>query len=493
MVGPPHPARAQAPAPAKAAEPDRVTDLTARYQFVERYATGRGSEPQGGAIGQYRVATREVIKVEAEKPQGAPDRKESTVQLIYAERPAAVSPSGAVAATVRRYDTFRFSSQADAKPSAPKPLEGLTVWVQPRPAGGMQLISLTPKRLMTEREYSVSTKNGMFLPDLATALPDSAKRIGDRWRISGSAAQALLGDRPLHTVEPLVGTLTEIRKVADATDLVAVIGVTGDAAMPPNGAETLLNAQILFRFTPPTAGVAPGAKVEARGAVTDVRLARSSTSALPGSNGRLRQTLTWELTLRRDLAQPGEPILVPERAPEPTEANSWLTYDDPEGRFHFRHPQELLPIDAGAGFVRLADPRVDPSQGRTITINLQPKSGNPETDRNSRDPEFHKKDLKDEWARNRLDVLQGPTGWLPEADWAPYKMKVYRIEAALKPSGPEGKDVSRIFLDSFLVLFTQNESLVLDAMTAQDPPLPFRKQAESILKTFALGPSRPPS
>ena len=36
---------------------------------------------------------------------------------------------------VRRYDAFRVTPQPETKPSARKPLEGLTLWVQPRPGG----------------------------------------------------------------------------------------------------------------------------------------------------------------------------------------------------------------------------------------------------------------------------------------------------------------------------------------------------------------------
>ena len=33
-------------------------------------------------------------------------------------------------------------------------------------------------------------------------------------------------------------------------------------------------------------------------------------------------------------------------------------------------------------------------------------------------------------------MLRGPAGWLPEAEWAASKMKVYRMEAVLKGMGP---------------------------------------------------------
>ena len=156
------------------------------------------------------------------------------------------------------------------------------------------------------------------------------------------------------------------------------------------------------------------------------------------------------------------------------------------------HPK-IDPDPDSDGSLQLLDERAGTLEGRVITFVLQNKTGDPEKDRNIRDPEFHKKDLNENWARNRRDVLHGPAGWLPEADWAPYKMKVYRIEAAEKPGGAAARDVPRIFLDHYLVLFSQNESLAVDAITGQDPPTPFRKQVEEILKTFVLSPSTAPA
>jgi hypothetical protein len=284
--------------------------------------------------------------------------------------------------------------------------------------------------------------------------------------------------------------------------MVAVIKVTGGAKMPPNGSEMLLNAQVLFKFaTPaPLAAAALGADaptptttVDARGAITDLRLARTSTSAAPGGNGngRLRMTMTWELTLQRDLVRTGAPLPVPNKAPAPTTANAWLTYDDPEGRFHFRHPQDMRP-QAGDDFVQLGDNLANSTQGRVVTINLLNKTGDPEKDALYRDPEYQKKLLNDEWARDHSDVLHGPAGWLPEATWSPLKMKVYRIEAAQKPGDTANRNAARIFFDRYLVLFSRNESIVVDSFTGQDPPVTFRKQVEEILKTFVLSPSIAP-
>lgn len=503
------PAAAPGPRPAQGAEApaeNQISDLTTRYRFVERYAPESPNGGSAGEIGQYRVANRDVLRVETEKDQGAPDRKETTVQVIYTERPAAVNSSGTVTGMVRRYDAYRVTPPLDTKPSVKPPLQGLSVWVQPRPGATPQILTLTEKHPLTETEFTISTRYLMGMPDLAGVLPALPSRVGDRWAVPRAAAQALLGDRPMQQPRALVAELVDVRRAPDRPEMVAVIKVTGNAKLPPNGSDTALNAQVLFKFAPPAPVLPPGAgaadtpappsTVDARGAITDVRLARTSTSAVTGGNGRLRRTLTWELTLQRDLTRPGAPLAVPPRAPAMTPANSWLTYDDPQGRFHLRHPQDMHPkVEAGPdsdGSLQLLDEHAGTLEGRVVTIVLQNKTGDPQKDRDNRDPDFHKKDLNDNWTRNRRDVLHGPSGWLPEADWSPFKMKVYRIEAAEKPSDPSARDVPRIFLDHYLILFTRDESLAVDAITGQDPPLPFRKQVEEILKTFALGPSTGP-
>ena len=43
---------------------------------------------------QYRVGSRDTVKVVRERPQGAPDRVESSLQMIYTERVAKVRKAG---------------------------------------------------------------------------------------------------------------------------------------------------------------------------------------------------------------------------------------------------------------------------------------------------------------------------------------------------------------------------------------------------------------
>lgn len=501
------------PAPEALAQPPiemprPVSDLdpSKRFRFIERYVRERDpARAASGEVSTYKVASRDVIRVVNERSQGAPSRTERTVQVIYTERPAIVTSSGVVTDTVRRYEAFRTTPAdpgvAAAGAGAGQPLVGLTVWHHKRPtasgiSAGATLISLDADRSITETEFAISQRQ-LFLPDLVGALPALPSRVGDRWRVPPGAAQALLGERPMGRSEPLSGTLTEVRKKPDGGGYTATIAVAGRALLPEVG-ETVLNAQLLFEFGPP-ADLDKLPTVDARGWISQVRLARTSTGTAPGSNGRLRSMLGRELVLERRPTPDTSLPNVPEKAPEETQANSWLTYEDPRGRFHFRHPEDLLPqrlpMFEQDDMVQLGDAQAGTDEGHIVTLRLQPKSDDPAADRESRDPDFHLKSLKEDWARTRQDVLPGPTGWLPEADWAPFNMRVYRIQAALRPSQADGREAQRIYADHYLVLFSRNETLAVDAMTGQDPPTQFRETVEAMLKTFKLtrapGPARP--
>ena len=475
-----------------------------RYRFVERYtveADPKAIKP--GELSQYRVACRDVLRIVTEKPQGTPDRKEMTVQVIYSERPAEVNTSGMVTDSIRRYETLKIAPlPSDAKPGDSRPLDGLTTWYKTRPNTPGLILSMSPNHPLSEVEYSI-TRQLVYLPDLSTMLLTTPKRIGERWRVERTAARVLFGEDPV-AGEGLTATLAEIKPAANGTDMVALIKVTGSAELGLSRVDNALNAQVSFTFAKPapsqTAPAKPSAtpSVDALGAITEVRLARSSTSQAPGGNGRLKSAFTWELTLQRQTV-PGAtsaPIPMPSKEAQiATEANTWLVYNDPKGRFHFRHPQDLLPMRGPAleeGLVQLFDQRMLNDEIRSLTIRLQPKTGKPAEDKASLDPDAHVKELKDEWARTKQKFTIDKQGILPKAEWAPNKMDVFRVEATVKPPvGRDGKVEPPIFLDHYLVKFTRNESLAIDAMTGQTKPEPFRKDVEKILKTFQLGPYKP--
>ena len=124
-----------------------------------------------------------------------------------------------------------------------------------------------------------------------------------------------------------------------------------------------------------------------------------------------------------------------------------------------------------------------------VGIQLQPKLGDLEVDTRNRDPDFQRKTLEEIWRQEHQDVLLGAHGWLPEADWKPVGMKVYRIEAAQRiVTGRAGPVQRRVHLDSYLVLTSRPESVFVSALTDQDPPLDFRKETEAVIKTLRFGP-----
>src|SRR5262249_5190022 len=156
---------------------------------------------------------------------------------------------------------------------------------------------------------------------------------------------------------------------------------------------------------------------------------------------------------------------------EPNEANSWLTYDDPQGRFHLRHPQDMrLDTHAADEFflVRQIAAGTD-----MIDVRFQPPTGNPQTDRLVRDPEYQRKNLVEEWKKRPIEIIPGPSEWLPESEWGPLKMKVYRFGMVFKmPTQPGlAKKADRIHSDFYLILLTRPESLFVAAQTSQGSPL----------------------
>ena len=231
----------------------------------------------------------------------------------------------------------------------------------------------------------------------------------------------------------LTAEVLEVRKSTSGNTMTAVIGVKGQFQVEEG--PTAINAQINFTFVPseatvPTRGT-PGAasakddasakgavqprRVEgiydAKGFISRVRLAHVLTAPLPGSEGRLKQTLTHELVLERRLPAPDStPALdVPNPPPDLTVANSWLIFDDPQGRFHLLHPQELrLAKLHPEGGVDLLDRRPDGQD--VIMLSLVPKSDDPQADRQAADPLVEKKKLEDQWKRQGEKVLARSLG-----------------------------------------------------------------------------------
>jgi hypothetical protein len=491
------PAGTAPPESKPSAEGRLVADLATRYHLVERYSTTEDrSRPE--MIGQYRVALRETIKTVTDSVRGAPIRTEGGAQTIYTERPAEVSDRAAVTAAVRRYEAFRLTTgKQQARPSATQPLEGLTIWYEPEAKeDDRRVICLTENRHIKDKEYGVIVSQ-VFLPAVAAnVLPPMPRRLGEPWGLSPLAVKSLVGEPPLRG-GGLVATIAEVRNDEKSSRQVAVINVTGKVVVPSG--EAAVNAQILFSFAPQAAPApAPGAEkaekneeksdegtIEAWGAITELRLAVVKTAVLNVERSRLRQTRTNELVLARQLASTALPLPVPASPPVPTEANAWLTYVDPQGRFHFQHPQDLRPIPSQTedDVVILNAPK--PGGPDDLSFEILPKSGDPQLDAQDRDPEFHRKNLKEQWRKDQQDAYGETHGWLPESDWAASKMKVYRIEVALTPTerSPKGK-VGRVYADYYLVLHSRNEVMFVTSQTYSERPTDFRNKVEAIMKTF---------
>ncbi len=492
------------PAEEAAAEEEargEVQPLSLRYRFAERYVEAPDpAHPEW--LTQYQVGVREKVKVVREKPQGAPDRAETSLQTIYTERIMKTSPTRAATDVVRRYDRALVSTSLPMRREYqnPKLLEQLSLWYRLQPGSPVELYNLTDGRVLRQIEFDRIVKNP-FLPQLATLLPTTPRRVGDVWPVPRASAGALLGEPPLEEGYDIQAELVDVRAPApDSATMTAVFGVKGQLNVIEG--PIALNARVHFAFPtpgPPQPG-APQPKgqagvVEAEGWIAEIRMAEVMTTPLPDDEtGRLDQTQTRELIVARRVGptemgpEASLPLVAPE-APPRDEAHTWVTYDDYEGRFHLAHPQGLQIARAyPEGGVDLVDRRFDGQD--VVSVALAPKSGDAARDRLAVDPLEQRKALVEQWRSQGQEVIMGDSGWLKEDVWGPLNRKVYRIEAALKPAGtaPVVRG-NRIYLDRYVVQFTRNQTLIVTAMTTRDPHVPFRDQVETLIKSFTFGPS----
>lgn len=477
-----------------------IQPLSLRYRFVEKYAeTPDPAHPE--RLTQYRVGSREKIQIARDVPQGAPEQVQTTLQTIYTERVVKTRPNGSASDVVRRYDQARLSTTLPSvrQFQNPRLLEQLTIWYRLNPGRLVEIFNLTEGRPLRQLEFDRIIKNP-FVPQLASLLPATPRRVGDVWVVPRGVMALLLGEPPLEDDYDINAELIEVRGAAPgATTLTAILGVKGTLSMMDG--PIALNARLHFIFEPPAekpepAGSSaaaspkrPAGVVEANGYIGEVRMAESAVIPLD-QEGRLKMTRSRELVLERRIT--GEsvlPVVVP-ASPADDQARTWITYDDSQGRFHLAHPQNLRIARVYPEGIDLVDRRLDGQD--VIQLSLIPKTGDAARDRIAADPTQQQKILTDQWREEGQDVLQGPVGWLPEADWAPLNRKVYRLEAALKPRADAGDPQirgGRIYLDRYIVQFTRDQTLMVTAMTTRDPHVPFRDQVEALIKTFAFGPS----
>ncbi len=514
LVGRDAPALGQTQEPAVANPAESAPDnqgLSMRYRFLERYVAEVDPRRPELLI-QYQVGYRETVKVTREKPQGAPDQDHVSTQCIYTERVAKVLKGGFATDVVRRYDTVNLKTSLDMPLYKTKLLEGLTVLFRVKPRSLPQVVCLTPDRQLRQQEY-ILVAQAAFLPALAGILPRKPSRVGDTWPVPREAASALLGEEANDEDYDLTAEILEVHKNGSGPSMVAVIGVKGEVVVLEGPSR--IGARLQFTFlpsevtAPPRTGAegeatrekaagtpaSPGghgeAAIDARGYISKISMAQEISSPLPGNDGRFKQNIRRELVLERHVGQPGDltALLLDIPNPDPVAdvKNSWLIYDDPQGRFHLLHPQELhVAKTYPEGGIDLLDRRPD---GRdVIQISLVAKTGDQGRDRLAADPIQVKKQLEDQWKQRGEKVVPGPSGELAKAEWSPFKREVYRIEAALIPEAAQAAS-GRIYLDHYIVKFARNEVLVVEAITTRESQLQFRDSAELIIKSFEFGPS----
>jgi hypothetical protein len=496
---------AQEPAAPVQEAPAATSDqpLSAKYRFIESY----GPDLDLGRpdlLVQYKVGSIETIRTEVEKARGAPARQEIEYRTIYTERPAQLGRLGEVTDAVRHYDVFRAGGAAQADPRMAMLLRGLKLWYHPRAGTTPELISLNPDRLIRQLEYD-NVLNQIFFPRLTAIFPPRPVRKADTWTLTRAAAQALVGQVPEAADFRLEATLTQVERAAQGTVLTAIIDISGVVNL--DAGEGAVRARLWFVFEPlaatpaasprvpsgrpGTGGVLDPEIVEARGFITKVHMTRRLSSPVD-EDGRLQQIVTRELQVqrRKTVGAQGSPetdlLTIPKPPPTADEKNSWLLYDDsPQGRFHLRHPQELAVQLNEPDALVLHSVRKD-GKSDTVIIGDVPREADPALDRKWTDPQAFVRNIQQNSERRGYEVITGPTGWLPEQDWAPLKRRVYRYEAALKRD-----DGSRLYLDGYLVLFARGDHFVIQAFTEHNEHVAFRNQAEGIIRSLELGPSDP--
>lgn len=498
-------ARAQQPAAAPGADPsggENDLALSYRYRFSEKYDVVEDAN-QPDLIVQYQVGAIETMRVEIEKPSGAPDREEVKYRTMYTERPAKVGRQGEVVDAVRRYDSFNVASARPDHARYARFFKDLGVWYHLPPGSVPEFICTTKDRPIRLDEYNMMVEQTSF-PRLMAVMPPPSRpvRLQDTWQISRHGALALLGKMSDDGEIQLEGTLVEVRKAAKGTAHEAIVEITGEID-EMQGIGTL-DARVTFVFEPPPAPAAApapaggagapagedrGRKVgvlEARGYISKLQMGRRYSEPIDRS-GRLQRISTRELILaRRLIAGTGggqvAPLNIPAPPPTADQANSWILFDDAQGRFHLRYPQEF---------------RAQPDPSGQLVLNRGATSNNPDllfvdvlrkNDPQRTNPQAFVKRLHDEWTTRGLETIgRGQAGWLPEKDWAARSRKIFHFEEAYKDPDSNG----RLYLDAYLILTTRSEGFQLLGLTRRDDHIVFRNDIEKILVTFDPGPSEP--
>jgi hypothetical protein len=471
---------------------DLVEPLGVKYRFTETYSQAENpAKPY--LITQYQVGVHELSKTEKEKPQGAPERSEGSLRVIYTERPVQVTKLGEATDVVRRYDRFQAAGPLMPAPSNPPLLEGLSIWFHLHVGAFPEIFTLTEGRTLRQAEHRI-VLNEIFFPSLTLILPSRPTRVGDKWDITRQAGRVLLGNHvPEDGAFRLEGTLLEVRKAAEGTARTAEFEISGELDLDEgNGA---VKARVEFLFEPPQATPTPAKAVQgivdAHGRITKIRMGRVQWFPID-ETGRLRQINSSDVILERRPVKPPTVELPPlAKPPVANETNSWVVYDDPKGRFHFRYPQDMMPRPGNPQFNRNGIDLVslDAAHGNDIIrIVLPPMVEEPGGNQEFRDPGVMVRNSTGFLKEKGWPYFIGHSGWLPEADWAPLGRKVFDHEVAADLTDSEGGKL-RVYADYFLVHFERNLRVRIDVLTRRDDHAAFRKTALDLIRSFKTGPS----
>ncbi|MCY2934203.1 MAG: hypothetical protein WCJ40_01285 [Planctomycetota bacterium] len=472
--------RAQALAQAPQAEVDKIDealkDVSTKYRLREIY-TNKEGETVGGEINQTRNAFRETLTMTVDAPKGAPLKSERMRQLIYSERPAAISTSNRVDAVVRRFETLRFEPAPQGLNVAKNPpLDGLVIWAM-RGQSGEQIMSLQEGRSITDFEYQVATTVPTLL-NFSELLPQTPVRVGDTWPLNRVAARVLVGRGQVKAIS-LNGSLKKVKPQENAPEQIeALIEITGQVATDL-GTSTL-NLQYLFTFSkkaaaqeniPAIGGKVGGKMLSTEGGIKKLSMAQVELSDVPGSDGRLKQVFERKLVYERQFSGKQTPLAIPATAPTPTKANSWLVFEDPSNRFKIKHPPVFKPQMDEENSILFATASEIPD---FIRIDL---------DGSGVKPEGFRKELEAEWKAEGTQIFALTEGFLNDKAWA--NRRVYRIEAALKVA--DSSATQRGHFDAYVMQFPQgNQTYIAESTTWQERSDEFRNMVEEVLQTIEL-------
>ena len=291
---------------------------------------------------------------------------------------------------MRRYDTVILRDLVQARPLNPPLLQGLTILYRRRPPLRPLIVSLTPDRPIREDEYAMielrseHVQSQRISPHESQAsgrapgmIPATAVQI-----VSGRAARPgrLRDDRHARECEPLGGPAwwhrsdrycgqvrCRGRAHVHSTPSIDFVFVPRGVAIPAGAAAARASKVLL-----------------AEGSIKLALLSLIRVGIVPEGDGRLRQRHTIELTLERrpmtlspeERGNPPPPLALPSPSPTPNEANSWVVFDGPEGRFHFWHPQEYLsPGAAIPDTIHIRVCRLEPPRGTCSALRGTPHQG----------------------------------------------------------------------------------------------------------------------